>query len=56
LPNKAIERTGKKLALFARRSCPALGSFHHEGKGMEIKCISGFASITKDPAASASLK
>ena len=29
--------------------------FHNGVKGMEIKCISGFASITKDPAASASL-
>jgi hypothetical protein len=24
-PNKAVERTGKKLALFPRRSPPALG-------------------------------
>ncbi len=31
LPNKAVERTGKKLALFPRRSPLALGSRPHVG-------------------------
>jgi hypothetical protein len=33
VPNNAVERTGKKLALFPRRSPPAFGCFRSTGGG-----------------------